>query len=533
MDEQKKISGSLAMNGAPQVITIPASDPTKNRKLRVAAYARVSSNSEDQLNSFAAQNAHYTELITANPEWEFVDVYADKGITGTSAEKRDDFQRLLADCRRGRVDKILVKSSSRFARNAKECLEAIRELKALGVGVCFEEQGIDTSELAGEFLTAIFAMMDQKESENISDNIRWTIQKRMASGTFVPPSLPFGYKRNDEGKIVIEPEQARYVQEIFSSFLNGKNTAEIAAELRLRQSEEPALLPFCWSYNAVARILKNEKYIGNSLWQKAYKTRTLPRREINNRGGMPQYYAAGTHPAIISKEIYMQAQQLLRARRPRAVRNGADNVLRSSLLCGCCGARFRKRQDDHIVYYVCNTHSETRNACPTRQIPEQEIQSAFCRLYYRLRRHGLPILHQLLTDLQSARKGKLLWSLDIVALNQKIADITRQDRLLAQFKQQGLVDPDIFISRRNELAEQLRAAKLEKERFLEAEEDQTIQQTQELIETLEAGPDFLDAFDEELFRELVDKIIVESNDRLRFRLVNGLELTEPIERTVR
>ena len=131
MDEQKKTSGSLALNSTPRVITIAPSTPVRDRKLRVAAYARVSSSSEDQLNSFAAQNAHYTELITANPEWEFVDVYADKGITGTSAEKRDDFQRLLA----GRVDKILVKSSSRFARNAKECLKAIRELKALGVGV--------------------------------------------------------------------------------------------------------------------------------------------------------------------------------------------------------------------------------------------------------------------------------------------------------------------------------------------------------------------------------------------------------------
>ena len=135
VDGQKKTSGSLALNSMPRVITIAPSTPVRDRKLRVAAYARVSSSSEDQLNSFAAQNAHYTELITANPEWEFVDVYADKGITGTSAEKRDDFQRLLAGCRRGRVDKILVKSSSRFARNAKECLKAIRELKALGVGV--------------------------------------------------------------------------------------------------------------------------------------------------------------------------------------------------------------------------------------------------------------------------------------------------------------------------------------------------------------------------------------------------------------
>ena len=244
MDEQKKASGSLALNSAPQVITIPPSDPVRDRKLRVAAYARVSSSSEDQLNSFAAQNAHYTELITANPEWEFVDVYADKGITGTSAEKREDFQRLLADCRRGRVDKILMKSSSRFARNAKECLEVIRELKALGVGVCFEEQGIDTSELAGEFLTAIFAMMDQKESENISDNIRWSIQKRMASGTFVPSSLPFGYKKDEDGGITIDPGQAKYVREIFSDFLKGYNMQEIAGRMKKCQSVDPVLSPY-------------------------------------------------------------------------------------------------------------------------------------------------------------------------------------------------------------------------------------------------------------------------------------------------
>ena len=284
MGKQKKTSGSLALNSTPQVITIPPSNPVRARKLRVAAYARVSSSSEDQLNSFAAQNAHYTELITANPEWEFVDVYADKGITGTSAEKREDFQRLLADCRRGRVDKILVKSSSRFARNAKECLEAIRELKALGVGVCFEEQGIDTSELAGEFLTAIFAMIDQKESENISDNIRWSIQKRMASGTFVPSSLPFGYKKDEDGGITIDPRQAKYVREIFSDFLKGANTLEIADRMKKCQSVDPVLSPYQWTVKAVARILKNEKYTGNSLWQKSFRTPTLPRRSLTNRG---------------------------------------------------------------------------------------------------------------------------------------------------------------------------------------------------------------------------------------------------------
>lgn len=407
MDGQKKTSGFLALNSTSRVITIAPSAPVRDRKLRVAAYARVSSSSEDQLNSFAAQNAHYTELITANPEWEFVDVYADKGITGTSAEKRDDFQRLLADCRRDRVDKTLVKSSSRFARNAKECLKAIRELKALGVGVCFEEQGIDISKLAGEFLTAIFAMMDQKESENISDNLRWSIDMRMRTGKYNTCFAPFGYQLVG-GKLELIPEQAPIIRYIYDAYLAGKTAEDIAATLNLFSDDRP------WKPQRIDYILTNERYSGNALLRKRYATDTIPRKVKRNRGERPMCFVAGINEAVVSQEIFDKAQEL------------------------------RKKR----------------------------------------------------------------W-------------------------ENRLVDPDIFISRQNELAEQLRAAKLEKERFLKAEEDQTIQQTQELIEALDAGPDFLDAFDGELFRELVDKIIVESNDRLRFRLVNGLELTEPIERTVR
>ena len=161
MAEQRKIDGSLALNTASRVITIPATEKSGPQRLRVAAYCRVSSDSADQLNSFAAQNAYYTALITGNPDWELVDIYADRGITGTSADKREDFQRLLADCKRGRIDKILVKSISRFARNTKDCLKATRELKEIGVGVCFEEQNIDSSRVSGEMMTAIFAALAQ------------------------------------------------------------------------------------------------------------------------------------------------------------------------------------------------------------------------------------------------------------------------------------------------------------------------------------------------------------------------------------
>ena len=180
MNRRQQTDGSLALEQK-KVIVIEAAQRPEAQKLRVAAYCRVSSDSSDQMNSFAAQLNYYTTLINSKDNWTMADIYADAGISGTSAEKRPDFQRLLSDCRRGRIDKILVKSISRFARNAVDCLKTIRALKAIGVGVCFEEQGIDTSEMTGELLTAMFSAIAQKESESISGNMRWSYQHRMKS----------------------------------------------------------------------------------------------------------------------------------------------------------------------------------------------------------------------------------------------------------------------------------------------------------------------------------------------------------------
>lgn len=175
MQEKNQVNGNLAIAEKQQrVIVIDAREKPQDIKLRVAAYARVSTDSEDQLNSFAAQNRYYTALITSKENWTMVDIYADCGLSGTSAKKRDEFQRLLADCRKGRIDRVLCKSISRFARNTKECLEIIRELKSLGIGVCFEKEGINTATMSGEMLTAIFASIAQSESESISGNMRWS-----------------------------------------------------------------------------------------------------------------------------------------------------------------------------------------------------------------------------------------------------------------------------------------------------------------------------------------------------------------------
>ena len=185
-----KTEGSSALQER-KVIVIEAAKRPEAQKLRVAAYCRVSSDSSDQLNSFMAQTRYYTDLISSNGSWTMADIYADEGISGTSIEKRPEFQRLLADCRRGRVDRILVKSISRFARNTKECLKTIRSLKAIGVGVCFEEQNIDTSQMSGELLAAMFAAIAQKESESISENQRWSYQYRMENEKFITCKAPF------------------------------------------------------------------------------------------------------------------------------------------------------------------------------------------------------------------------------------------------------------------------------------------------------------------------------------------------------
>ena len=227
MNNREKNIGSLALNPSPRRIIIPAADQDHARPLRVAAYARVSSDSSDQLHSYAAQTAYFAKLINSDPNWTFVDVYADKGITGTSTEKREDFQRMMEDCRSGKIDRILVKSISRFARNTKESLAAVRELKSLDVSVYFEEQNIDTAQATGETLTAVFSALAQKESEAISERMRHSYQMRMQRGTFSTHCAPYGYRLVKNRLEVIE-EEAVIIRQIFDRYLSGISMEDIA-----------------------------------------------------------------------------------------------------------------------------------------------------------------------------------------------------------------------------------------------------------------------------------------------------------------
>ena len=513
----------------PEVRLITPVTRQNTKKMQVAAYCRVSSNSADQLNSYAAQIRAYKKYIGARDDWELVDIFADEGLTGMKSETRDEFQRMIRMCELKQIDLIITKSISRFARNTKDALAYVRKLKLLGVGVQFEKEGISTLSMGDEMLLNTFSALAQEESQSISMNQRLSIVKRMELGEYVDSNAPYGYRLVDNQLEVIEDE-AVVIRQIFDRYLSGISMEDIAKEITALGIPTKQNTPF-WQVRSIQYILRNEKYIGNSLVQKTYATVTLPHRKKENKGEEDQYLIEETHPPIVSQEVFDKVQQLLSRKSafipPRA---SAPHPFSCKIVCGHCGAICKRKVCRGTAYWVCQTHEKSAESCLTMQTPESEIAEAFLRVYFRLKRYGEEILTQLIKALQTAKTGRLLWSEDIISLNKRIADIASQERLLAQLKQQAIVDPDIFISRSNQLAEQRREAKLKKSRILRAEDDQTIQRTQELLDILEEGPDLLMAFDGALFSELVEKITIQNNSTAIFRLINGLELPEHFER---
>jgi len=532
MEKMLKIHGNLAIEqGERRIITIDAAAKPEHVTLRVAAYARVSTASDEQLNSYAAQNRYYTDLITAHQGWKMVDIYADEGISGTSADKRQDFQRMMADCRRGLIDRILTKSIARFARNTKDCLEAIRELKSIGVSVYFEKENLDTSIMSSEMITAIMASLAQRESESIGSNMQWSYQKRMESGEFITNTAPYGYTLL-KGDLIVNEDEARIVRWIFDQYLSGHTRQEIADRLKLNN------VPPCygakeWKISSIYHILNNERYTGDALLGKTYTTDAFPRKRLKNKGERHQYYVQHSHPAIIEKNTFERAKYLAKRRLTITTCEPRNHPLQKQIICSCCGAVFKRQQPRETEYWICYSRYESKEKCSMPSVTTAAIEEAFCRFYYKLKHHGEAILSEMIESRLTVKSRRMLWSLDVIELNKRIADLTNQNQLLSMLKQQGLVDSDIFISRSNAITDQLRKAKQEKSRILEAEGDNTFQLTQELIDELACGPDIIDEFDADLFSALIDKILVEDDEHIVFRLRNGLKLRERIERRSR
>lgn len=327
-------------------------DKEKYHQKRVAAYCRVSTDSEEQLTSYQNQMRVYTEMIAANREWEFAGLYADEGISGTRADKRPEFQRMIRDCQNGKIDYIITKSVSRFARNTVECLEYVRSLKAQGIGIFFEEQNIDTLKNESELYLVIYAGFAQSESESISKHITWTYRKKFEEGKVNFQYKNFlGYRKGEDKQPEIVPEEAAIVERIYEMFLAGQPVKMIAQTLQAEKIEIPGK-NLSFSKNMIMNILRNEKYCGDCILQKTVTVDCISKTRKVNQGEAPMYIVENNHPAIISREVFNRAQeelirrQALRAKSDKttitATGKYSKYALTEVLQCAECGSRYRR-----------------------------------------------------------------------------------------------------------------------------------------------------------------------------------------------
>ncbi|MDD4803121.1 MAG: recombinase family protein [Syntrophomonas sp.] len=352
------------------------------KKRRVAAYARVSTSSEEQLVSFQAQRDYYTNYILAYPNWEFAGIYVDEGISGVSRKKREGFNRMVEDALDGCFDLIITKSISRFARNTVDSLSTIRLLKDKGVEVYFEKEQIFTFDSKGEFMITLLSSMAQEESRSISENVKWGCRKRMADGKYSLPYKQFlGYQKGADNKPEIVAEEARIIRYIYRLFLEGRTPSNIAAILKAEGVPSPAGKR-TWQVNTVISVLTNEKYYGAALLQKTYTEDFISKKSHKNKGELPQYYIESDHEPIVSKEVFDEVQSRLNLPEKD---NPSHNTFANRIICGDCGGKYgrkpvssyRDNKKYHHFVWKCNHRYDRAENCKTPHLYEEVIIYAF------------------------------------------------------------------------------------------------------------------------------------------------------------
>ena len=347
--------------------------PNIPKPKRVAAYARVSSGKDAMLHSLSAQVSYYSNLIQNHNGWEYAGVYADEALTGAK-DNRDNFQRLLADCREGRIDMVITKSISRFARNTVTLLKTVHELKDLGVDVYFEEENIHSTDATGELILSFLAGRAQEESLSASENQKWRVRQNFQNGK---PWRGFmmGYRYDGE-KYVVVPEEAEIVKSIYADYLNGKGINAIMK--RLNKEGILTQQGYTWHQSAVTRILKNYTYTGNLMLQTKYRENHLTKRTLVNHGELPQYHAVNTHEPIIDIDTYnlVQMEMTKRAERFEKPHNKNTYPFTRLITCGFCGKHYRRKVKETGPVWICSTYNtHGRKACPSKAIPETTLMT--------------------------------------------------------------------------------------------------------------------------------------------------------------
>ena len=505
----------------------PTLTEEKTAKIRCAAYCRVSSDSEDQLNSFMAQTRYYSQLFEDSEAEELIDIYADEGITGTREDKRGEFKRMMKDCRRGKIDRIYTKSISRFARNTKDCLKNVRELKSLGITIFFEKENIDTAKMTDEMMITIMGGLAQEESTSISQNLRWGIKKRMENGDFNPASLPFGYRRKNK-TVVINKTEADIVREIFDKYLCGVGMESIADELN-RKHIDKNNKGFIWCKNTIKYLLKNEKYTGKSIFRKFYTTESFPFKQRKNNGELEQYLVENTMPIIISEEKFNKVQKLIKGRKINCEIENISYILSGKMKCKSCGSAYRRKKINGDINWVCTKHNLNAKDCPQKAILQSTIYSSFIRLFNKLWYNYKDILLPLHTALQNLKLRKFSGQAQVMEVRKEIAKLREQSHVLARLKTKGFLDEAKYIEQTAELTAKINKLQTELKKLTRSDnEDETLDQIEILTYVLEKREQIMTEFEESEFESIVDKIVVINQHELEFHLIGGLKFKEKI-----
>lgn len=500
------------------------------RLRRVAAYARVSTDNEEQLSSYDAQVDHYTRYIKANSQWKFVEVYADEGISATSTKKRDGFNRMIKDALAGKIDLIITKSVSRFARNTVDTLTTVRKLKDKGVEVYFEKENIYTLDSKGELLITIMSSLAQEESRSISENVTWGQRKRFADGKVSLPYKQFlGYEKGEDGLPKIVESEAKIVRLIYKLFLEGKATTWIAKYLSDNNIPSPAGKKR-WQDSTVRSILKNEKYKGDAILQKSFTVDFLTKKKKVNEGEVPQYYVENSHPAIISTEVFDLVQAEFEKRKNDRGLRRSSSCFSGKIICGECGSFFGSKTwhsntKYRKVVWRCNHKYDNNEKCKTPHIYEDKLKEAFVKVFNELLENKDEILNdykeiiEILGDTSRLENEKLKLEAEAEVLMELIKTHVEKNA-------QSALNQGEYELKYNELVKKYDGVKKKQEEVEKNIFSQKIkfENIKEFIERLEKHEYLIAEFDEELWKGSIEKVVVNVDNKITFICKNDMEL---------
>lgn len=500
------------------------------KKTRVAAYCRVSTASDEQLISLDTQKAHYEDYIKSNVDWEYAGIFYDEGITGTKKECRDGLNSLIDSCEKGLVDLVITKSISRFSRNTTDCLELVRKLIGLKVTVIFEKENINTESMESELMLSILSSLAESELVSISENSKWSIQKRFQNGTYIISYPPYGYE-NVGGEMIVVPEQAEIVKKIFEYTLAGKSTHAIAKELN--DCGVTSKKGGKWTPGAINAIIRNEKFTGDVIFQKTYTDSQFSRH--TNDGELNQYLCENHHEPIVSHEIFDKANEVLN-QRGREKGNGERTEryqnrygFSGRIKCGECGGVFKRRihykPSGSYIAWCCTQHIEDRNSCSMKYITDDGIKAAFLTMMNKLIFAHQRVLKPLLHSLQGFDdKDRLL---QIQEYETKLEKNMEQRQVLTSLMASGLLEPALFSKENNALILEEKHLQEEKKQMINTVSgDRTKVEALEVLIKFVSGREMLTEYSDETFLSHVEGITVLSREEVVFELKCGLKLKE-------